>query len=418
VFFRKKDEMTIAPVIFRYPGGKSRRDARKAILEHMPPTESFQEFRDATVGGGGIFFAISEAGPEKRRWVNDADPHLMSVYQALVQEPSAFIKRCEEIPTAEASEERVQRRAGKSGQQGSFNARLFHLFERYKRDSTVDPALRYFFLNRLTWAGRVNYAIPDYMTYANEAGWNPDRSPHLSWAATLMRGVRVTTGDFAPVLSEPGEDVLVYVDPPYVGDTLAYPLQQRYSHCFSLDDHYRLAQTVRNCAHRVILTYEDHKSGLIRDLYPASAGFHLKETAWTYAMGIRGGNRRAQQLVITNYSSERKVYAMRYTALHPSQLKALLQDAQTIESLKYLLQTDLEIRRSVMAAAAGVETEKRMASRKAAVAGVNERRKREGLTEEHKAKLREAWKRRKAQSQTKITDCGSRSTLKMTTENP
>ena len=86
-------------MIFRYPGGKSKKSVREKIFERFP--ETYSEFRDAMVGGGGIFFAVPV---NKKRWINDLDPHLISVYEALKDRPAEFIKQCREIKAAQAGE--------------------------------------------------------------------------------------------------------------------------------------------------------------------------------------------------------------------------------------------------------------------------------------------------------------------------
>src|ERR1019366_6296269 len=80
--------------IFRYPGGKSKKSIRDKIMVRFLLKNKIGEFRDAMVGGGGIFFAIDKS---IKRWANDVDPYLMEVYMALKDRPDEFIAACREI---------------------------------------------------------------------------------------------------------------------------------------------------------------------------------------------------------------------------------------------------------------------------------------------------------------------------------
>ena len=52
--------------IFRYPGGKSKKQIREQIIAKFP--KKYSEYRDVMVGGGGIFFHVPIT---KKRWIND-----------------------------------------------------------------------------------------------------------------------------------------------------------------------------------------------------------------------------------------------------------------------------------------------------------------------------------------------------------
>jgi len=95
-------------MIFRYPGGKSKKSIQEKILKYFP--EEYEEFRDCMVGGGGIFFAIPK---DKKRWINDLNSDLMLVYSALKERPEEFISKCREIAPQKDGEELAPARDGK-----------------------------------------------------------------------------------------------------------------------------------------------------------------------------------------------------------------------------------------------------------------------------------------------------------------
>ena len=144
--------------IIRYPGAKGQKSIRERILNRAP--RHFQEYREPFCGGLGIGFAI---GQSKKRWINDMDEGLISVYRALKERPAEFIAMCKKIPCLLPEEKNAV--DGKNLQK----ARLREVFEKMRNDETIEMALRWFFVNRTTWNGRVRWQD---IYCSNPAGWS------------------------------------------------------------------------------------------------------------------------------------------------------------------------------------------------------------------------------------------------------
>ena len=185
---------------FRYPGGKSRRGVQEKIRHHFP--QKFREYREPFVGGGGVFFATSS---HLKRWINDMHSGLIAVYKAFEERPETFIGMCRNIEPMGNEDEIPTKKKEKK-----YNRRLGQIFESFKTDTLGDQALRYFFLNRTVWGGRVNYKIPSRLYYSNPEGWNIVRHKRLEEAADHVKGAKISCGDFAPLLEKSGDDVLIY----------------------------------------------------------------------------------------------------------------------------------------------------------------------------------------------------------------
>jgi DNA adenine methylase len=294
--------------IFRYPGGKSRRGIQELIFAHFP--KDFREFRDAFVGGGGILFGIDTS---KRRWLNDMNTHLIAVYLALRDRPREFIELCREIGPPRPNDPQYVSPKGTK-----YNKRLRDLFYRLRDDPTTDLALRYFFLNRTGYAGRVvlDGDRVNRTMYSNPKGWNIINTDRLVEAAELLAGTEITCGDYEPLFTAPGERVQVYGDPPYVRDTELPKSGKLYQHGFTYDDHRRLAQVVRACPHNVCLSYDDHP--LVRELY---RGFFIHELSWTYCGTSLKRKKNGRELLITNYAVQ-----VEYTSVSGPPLPLLVKE--------------------------------------------------------------------------------------------
>ena len=283
--------------IYRYPGGKSKANVRERIFKYFP--YSYEEMRIPFVGGGGIFFHVS---PSKKRWINDLDVDLMSVYKALRDRPEDFISKCREIPLH--TEEEVTEDV--CGGRKVYNHRMKDIFDRFAHDEEMDQALRYFFVNRTVWSGRVNYLKESRLYFSNPPGWSIVKTDKLHKAARILQGVKITSDSYEESLSSKGNDVLIYIDPPYFVNTELDENSKLYRHNFTVADHRKLAENIKKCNHRFIISYDDDKEGFIRSLYD---GFNLYQEEWSYSGTSSGKNQSktkkvGKELIITNFKNE------------------------------------------------------------------------------------------------------------------
>ena len=273
-------------MIFRYPGGKSKKSVREKIFNRFP--KEYAEYRETMVGGGGIFFNVPDC---KKRWINDVDSNLMSVYTALKNNPEDFIKKCKEISPDE-----------------DLKVKFYQIID----DNSIDDALKYFFINRTVWAGRVNYEIRSRLYFSNPQGWKIINTNKLDKAAKLLSCVKISNLNYKELLSEPGEDVLIYVDPPYYLNTKLNKNSRLYRYNFEIEDHKELCEEIKKCQHKIILSYDDHS--FIRKLYKGFnfgrglGSSHSRYEKWKYCgtSSAQSQNqnkikRTGKELIISNF---------------------------------------------------------------------------------------------------------------------
>lgn len=280
--------------IFRYPGGKTRKSIQDWICSYIPP--GMKEYREPFVGGGGIFWAVGGRSWDKC-WINDRHEGLIEVYKALRDRPSDFIALCREVAPAQESD--AQTEVGPRGGKPT-NARLKKVFESVALNEDCDQAFRYFFVNRTVHgSGRVNYDIPSRLYFSNPDGWNIVKKDDLHRAARRMESVVVTQGDYRVLLAAPGEDVWIYLDPPYVVNSNLSATSQLYQHSFDIDDHKAFAEAVKQCEHKVCISYDDDDEGFVRSLFEGD--FHIEEAKWRYAGTTNDKKEVGNELLILNY---------------------------------------------------------------------------------------------------------------------
>lgn len=254
---------------FRYPGGKSKRAAREAILAHFP--EKVGEFREPFVGGGGIYFAMHQTFG--KAWINDMHAPLIRCYQEMQADPEGFARACREIKIHPSA-------TGKD----CYGAQVFRKFTDYHYEVS---GLGFLFLNRTIWAGRVIVGPgrkESRLYYSNPSGWraicNRKGMDSLEGIGQYLQGTRITRGDYAPLLREGGTDVWVYLDPPYVRDTELVSTDKQYEHGFTMEDHDRLWTELANSPHQLVVSYDDHEYVRAK---AKEHGFKVHKAQWTYS---------------------------------------------------------------------------------------------------------------------------------------
>ncbi|NQU41819.1 DNA adenine methylase [bacterium] len=267
--------------LLRYPGGKSRKAAKHLILSAMPAT--FEEYREPFFGGGGIGLTIPKT---KNRWFNDLNEDLIALYERLQQDRDSFLEECRHILPLKAY--------GKKGslEYETGKAKLKQFFHRcIRQDPDISTALRFLFLNRVGFSGRV---VSDSTYFSAPERWNIIGTDVPEQVSTQLQGARLTCLDFARLFEKEGEGVWIYADPPYVSDSRRPFGSRLYEKTFSMDDHARLRTAVSKCNHKVLLSYDDDPA--VREMYK---GYWMRAITWTHCVSKKRSPGR--ELLIANY---------------------------------------------------------------------------------------------------------------------
>ena len=215
----------------RYPGGKSR-----ALKQILPIVPKFNEFREPMVGGGSVFFALKQLNPTKKFWINDVNKELY-----------LFLKYCEEdieklIEEVKKSKEREDGRE------------LHKELIKDKQRSNLMRAVRFFILNRITFSGLSESG--GYSEQAFKTRFTDSSIERLKKASEVLQETKITNVDYEKLLSEPGENVFIFLDPPYLSKTKS-KLYGKKGKLHEEFDHNRFAETMEKCKHNFLITYDD-----------------------------------------------------------------------------------------------------------------------------------------------------------------
>lgn len=259
----------------RFPGGKSR-----AISQILPLIPDFEEYREPMVGGGSVFLALRQRFPDRCFWINDLNYELYCFWKVLQECADQLAEAVHKI--------RAETQNGKK--------LFYHLLERYGEGDEFERAVRFFVLNRITFSGTVDSG--GYSEQAFRGRFTVSAVERLRQVAPLLQGVRITWGDYEPVLQADGAGVFIFLDPPYYSATESRLYGKRGELHLNFD-HHRLERVLRQTRHRWLLTYDD--SPFVRKLYQ-----DYTQVRWTLQYGMNNyrqpNARPGQELFVANYT--------------------------------------------------------------------------------------------------------------------
>jgi DNA adenine methylase len=208
----------------KWAGGK--RQLLPRILDLVPAR--IDTYYEPFLGGGAVFFALAARGRFRRAVVADANSELVLCYRAIQEDVGAVIAKL---------------RKYQNDQEAYYRARAKNL----ARLSPAARAARLIFLNRCGYNGlyRVNSKGQFNVPFGRYRRPMICDEVKLRAAADALRAVEISCGDFERVMSRPGPDDFVYLDPPYVPLSATSSFTAYASRDFGMAEQERLAEALR-----------------------------------------------------------------------------------------------------------------------------------------------------------------------------
>ena len=258
----------------RYPGGKSRSvDLISTIIPE------FDEFREPFLGGGSIFIYAKQRFPNKKFWINDLYFELYKFWEMTQKDVDALIDKVYEW--------RNQFPVGKE----------LHKFlnENLATFNDLERGAAFFIYNRITFSG--TSLSGGFSEGAFTGRFTESSIQRLNQFAKVINGSTITNLDYEELVKQEGENVFIFLDPPYYSATKS-ALYGKNGNMHKSFDHIKFAETMKNCTHKWLITYDD--SEYIRDLFSFA-----NIMPWELMYGMRnvteGSDQKGKELFISNY---------------------------------------------------------------------------------------------------------------------
>ena len=217
----------------RYPGGKSR--AVEIILDLIP---QFNEYREPFLGGGSVFVRLKQLNPTAKFWINDAYFELFKFWQQTQIDADALRDKIFELKN--------QFPNGKE---------LYQNLKNNRNDfNDLETASAFFIFNRITFSGTT--LSGGYSESAFRGRFTMSSIERIRPLAKLLENVKITNFDYENLIKKDGENVFIYLDPPYFSarKSLLYGKKGNLHKNF---DYERFAAVMKTCKHKWLITLDD-----------------------------------------------------------------------------------------------------------------------------------------------------------------
>ncbi|MBD5164901.1 DNA adenine methylase [Helicobacter sp.] len=271
----------------RYPGGKSR--AIKFLKDYFP--KDFKEYREPFFGGGSVGIYLAQIYPHNgiKFFANDLNYDVYCFWQILKTQNNDLIQAIQDI-----------KKNYKNGRE------LYRLLLERRNQSLNDfqRAVDFFVLNRITFSGVVDCG--GYSQKAFESRFTQSCIERLKNMQGIFNDFSFSFNDYQELLYKNGENVFIFLDPPYFSATKSRLYGKR-GDLHTSFNHEALYKNLKNIKHKFLLTYDD--SDYIRELYK---DFYLQE--WTLQYGMNNYKQEkanvGKELLISNFKITKNHYLL------------------------------------------------------------------------------------------------------------
>lgn len=265
----------------RYPGGKS-----KAIPKISKLIPGFKEYREPFVGGGSVFIYLKQKFPSRFFWINDIYENLYHFWNECKEHPDALIEYVNELRLSYS------------------NGKELYKFLLNNIDSfdSVEKGAAFFIFNRITFSGTTESG--GFSNAAFHKRFTNSSIARVKSLSKILKNTNITNLDYEKVVLADGDDVFIFLDPPYFSATKS-ALYGKNGNLHKTFDHERFAKVMKETKHKWLITYDD--SEYVRNLFSFA---NIK--TWDLTYGMRNVNKESNQvgkeLFISNYEFKDNCY--------------------------------------------------------------------------------------------------------------
>lgn len=274
IFIFNERKMKDIKTPLRYPGGKTR--ASEMLVKNMP---DFTEYREPFIGGGSVFIKAIQNYPSANYWINDLYYDLYCFWDEVknnMNELIVIVKKWKNEYT---------------------NGKELHNFlcDNLFNFSKIERGAAFFVLNRITFSG--TSLSGGYSQGAFNGRFTDSSIERIEKVQPLLLNTKITNFDYSELLQKDGDNVFIFMDPPYHTATKS-ALYGNNGKLHKGFDHERFANEVKSCKHKWLITYDD--CDYIRNLYK---DYTIIPFELMYGMRnvTKNAEMKGNEIIIANY---------------------------------------------------------------------------------------------------------------------
>lgn len=263
----------------RYPGGKS-----KYARYIFPVIKDFQEYREPMIGGGSVFLYIKNKFPDKNYWINDKYSNLYFFWIACRDNNKNLIKELLKIKQSTSVE--------------TASDRFKDIRNKIESADEFWKSVYFYYLNKCSFSGLTENGTCSTQAWSQNFSEKSIKS--LSDLEDILRGVKITNLHYKDVIGCEGDNVFIYLDPPYdIGKQNV--LYGRDGNIHREFDHMEFFDDINRCRHNLLISYNDSET--LRERFK---DYYIDTLSFRYTMRqskTEGGlvSKEKTELLIRNY---------------------------------------------------------------------------------------------------------------------
>ena len=277
-------DQAVAKPFVKWAGGK--RTLAPEIAKHLPP--AFDDYYEPFVGGGALFFHLSDRIGRQRIFLSDINRELITAYQSVRYNSRKLVSKLQWFESEHK----------KHGEEFYYDVRDNP--EKYVKDMNIKEkniffSGRFIYLNKTCFNGlhRVNKSGNFNVPMGNYKNPNICDAENIRAVSRILRrpNVSIRSRSFEKINPDPGD--LVYCDPPYHETFSSYT-----DGGFGADEQERLRDKCLEWRRdRAYVAVSNSDTKHVRELYD---GFNIIELEAARHINCDGGGRgKVQELLIT-----------------------------------------------------------------------------------------------------------------------
>jgi len=299
-----------ATPFLKWAGGKTQ--LLKQFSKRLPPemkNGQITHYVEPFVGGGAVFFYLSQRFSFDHSSIFDANEELILTYRVIKKSVKKLIYELESLESAYILKSNEDRERLFYSVRDSFNKKKPEIDFHTDVAEWVTRAAQSIFLNRTCFNGlfRMNrkgeFNVP-FGRYKNPQILNKD---NLNDVAALLKTTTIILGDFTRCKKFVDNTTFVYLDPPYrpLNDTSSFTTYSKYG--FSDTDQRRLAGFFKELdkkGAKIMLSNSDPRNENTDDSFfdELYADYSIERVPAKRSINCNGARRgKINELIITNY---------------------------------------------------------------------------------------------------------------------
>mgnify|MGYP003322476541 FL=1 len=258
----------------RYPGGKSR--VSKDFIPRFPA--DIGEYREPFLGGGSVALLFTQMYPDVPVWVNDKYTYLYNFWVHLQKDGKKLSDDLVSIKTDNSTEDKAKE--------------LFKdAKDKIHKEDSYNQAVLFWVLNKCSYSGLTENS--SFSATASRQNFTTKGARNLQNISNLIGNWKITNLDYSEVMQAEGNNVFLFLDPPYKIGTYLYGSNAELHKNFK---HEEFHESCNLCKHDWFVTYNNDDD--LKEMYK---DYHQEEFKITYGMKHRPDNKLKKELLVCNY---------------------------------------------------------------------------------------------------------------------